>query len=90
MGVAMVQFLKSFTPVVVAIVSHVVLARRESPRVWASLLALSAATALTAAGDKHASVFGLALAATSSTTEVGAACACVWAGEDPLLLLSRH
>ena len=69
MGVAMVQFLKSFTPVVVAVVSHTVLGRRERTSVWLSLLGLCFGTALTAAGDAHASALGLALAATSSATE---------------------
>ena len=63
------QFLKSFTPVVVAVVSHTVLGRRERTSVWLSLLGLCFGTALTAAGDAHASALGLALAATSSATE---------------------
>ena len=69
MGVAMVQFLKAFTPGVVAVVGLGLLGRTESTSVWVSLLSLCLATSLTAAGENNASLFGFGLAATSSLCE---------------------
>ena len=65
----MVQFLKAFTPAVVAVVGIVVLGRKESSRVWLSLLGLCLATSLTVAGEKNASPTGFFLAALSSICE---------------------
>ena len=41
MGVAMVQFFKAFTPMVVAMVTRVLLKRVEPAKVWAALISLS-------------------------------------------------
>lgn len=73
MGVAMIQFLKAYTPIVVTGVAAVLLGERPSFRVCLALLALCGGTSVSAssgsgAGGEGAS-FGLFLAAGSASTE---------------------
>ena len=51
MGVALVQFLKAFTPIVVTAVAALLLNDRPSKRVVMALVVLCAGTAVTAADD---------------------------------------
>jgi len=69
MGVALIQFLKAFTPIVVTAISALVLRDRPSRAVVASLIVLCAGTAVTAADDVAVSAFGLLLAMGSASTE---------------------
>ena len=69
MGISSVQVLKSFTPIVTAGVTFVLLGRKESLRSSAALLALCVATATAARGDSSVTAFGLMLALTGSLAE---------------------
>ena len=69
MGVALVQFLKAFTPIVVTAVAAVLLNDRPTRRLVVSLVVLCAGTAVTAADDVAVTAFGLFLAAGSASTE---------------------
>lgn len=69
MGVAMVQFLKALSPVIVAMTSLVLLKKGEQPIVWAFLVGLSCSTCLTVSGDVRTSSYGLLLAFVSSLSE---------------------
>ena len=69
MGVALVQFLKAFTPIVVTAVAALLLNDRPSKRVVIALVVLCAGTAVTAADDVAVTALGLFLAAGSASTE---------------------
>ena len=69
MGVALVQFLKAFTPIVVTAVAALLLNDRPSKRVVMALVVLCAGTAVTAADDVAVTALGLFLAAGSASTE---------------------
>ena len=69
MGISSVQVLKSFTPIVTAGVTFVLLGRKESLRSSAALLALCVATATAARGDSSVTAFGLMLALAGSLAE---------------------
>eukprot|EP00615_Pteridomonas_danica_P002863 CAMPEP_0114337704 /NCGR_PEP_ID=MMETSP0101-20121206/6541_1 /TAXON_ID=38822 ORGANISM="Pteridomonas danica, Strain PT" /NCGR_SAMPLE_ID=MMETSP0101 /ASSEMBLY_ACC=CAM_ASM_000211 /LENGTH=262 /DNA_ID=CAMNT_0001470029 /DNA_START=120 /DNA_END=911 /DNA_ORIENTATION=+ len=69
MGVALIQFLKAFTPIVVTIFSFILLGSRPSMAIVMSLIVLCACSATTAAADVKVSGHGLLLAAASASTE---------------------
>uniref|UniRef100_A0A0C3U364 Sugar phosphate transporter domain-containing protein n=1 Tax=Guillardia theta (strain CCMP2712) TaxID=905079 RepID=A0A0C3U364_GUITC len=61
MGMAAIQFLKSFTPIVTAIVTYIMLNRKESPRSCFALVVLCFGTSMAAHGDATISTFGVLL-----------------------------
>ena len=69
MGVALIQFLKAFTPIVVTLVSAVLLGKHPSAPVVAALFVLCAGSSVTAAGDVSVTATGLLLACGSASTE---------------------
>jgi drug/metabolite transporter (DMT)-like permease len=69
MGVALIQFLKAFTPIVVTIFSVLLLGQRPSLAIILCLITLCACSAATAAADLNVSTHGLLLAAASASTE---------------------
>jgi len=69
MGVALIQFLKAFTPIVVTIISLLILKRKVTLRVWLMLLIICCGTSMTAMGEAYIQYLGLFLAFGSSTTE---------------------
>jgi drug/metabolite transporter (DMT)-like permease len=69
MGMALIQFLKAFTPMVVTLFTLVLLKKRQSSQVWLALVVTCFGTSLTAVGDMKLNLLGLVLAACSSSTE---------------------
>ncbi|CAK9088914.1 Probable sugar phosphate/phosphate translocator At1g53660 [Durusdinium trenchii] len=69
MGVALIQFLKAFTPVVVTCFVWLLLGKKASGQVWLALALTCLGTSMTAAGALNLNLFGLLLAAGSSSTE---------------------
>uniref|UniRef100_A0A7S2WUA7 Sugar phosphate transporter domain-containing protein n=1 Tax=Mucochytrium quahogii TaxID=96639 RepID=A0A7S2WUA7_9STRA len=69
MGVALIQFLKAFTPMVVNVFVYVLLGKTKSQKVWLALLIACFGTSMTAVGNMSLNMFGLLLAAGSSSTE---------------------
>jgi len=68
-GVALIQFLKAFTPMVVTLFSYILLRKSVSTAIWIALAVACAGTSMTAAGDMSLNMFGLLLAVGSSCTE---------------------
>lgn len=69
MGMAAIQFLKSFTPIVTACVTFVILSRKESSRSVFALCVLCIGTSMAASGDTSITFLGLALAILGSVAE---------------------
>ena len=69
MGMALIQFLKAFTPIVVTAVAVVLLGKRPTVPVVASLALLCAGSSVTAAEDVSVTMFGVLLACGSASTE---------------------
>jgi len=69
MGVALIQFLKAFTPMIVTLTGYFILGRKASTEIWVALMIACFGTSMTAAGDMSAEPFGFLLAAGSSITE---------------------
>eukprot|EP00286_Rhodomonas_abbreviata_P000014 CAMPEP_0181288346 /NCGR_PEP_ID=MMETSP1101-20121128/283_1 /TAXON_ID=46948 /ORGANISM="Rhodomonas abbreviata, Strain Caron Lab Isolate" /LENGTH=316 /DNA_ID=CAMNT_0023392461 /DNA_START=136 /DNA_END=1083 /DNA_ORIENTATION=+ len=68
-GMAVIQFLKSFTPIVTAIVTYTLLSRKETWQAALALVVLCIGTSMAASGDSSISTLGLLLAVGSSVTE---------------------
>ncbi|KAJ1468466.1 hypothetical protein T484DRAFT_1920279 [Baffinella frigidus] len=69
-GMALIQFMKSFTPIVTAVITYFLLNRRESRQSSSALLVLCIGTTLAAGGKGgELSTIGLGLALSSSITE---------------------
>lgn len=69
MGVALIQILKAFTPIVVTIFSVILLGHRPSLEIIACLVVLCACSATTAAADLRVNSIGLLLSGASACTE---------------------
>eukprot|EP00514_Thraustochytrium_sp_LLF1b_P001835 CAMPEP_0184523468 /NCGR_PEP_ID=MMETSP0198_2-20121128/8903_1 /TAXON_ID=1112570 /ORGANISM="Thraustochytrium sp., Strain LLF1b" /LENGTH=289 /DNA_ID=CAMNT_0026914507 /DNA_START=223 /DNA_END=1092 /DNA_ORIENTATION=- len=69
MGLALIQFLKAFTPIIVTMFSTLLLKRNPSMKIWAVLFVACIGTSMTAAGDMSLRAVGMVLAITSSCTE---------------------
>jgi Mn2+/Fe2+ NRAMP family transporter len=58
LGLSSIQVLKSFTPIITALVTFCLLGRQESLPSMLALVALCGATASAARGDAHLTLFG--------------------------------
>jgi len=69
MGLAMIQFLKSFTPIDTAVISYFILGKKETKAQCASLALICIGTAIAASGDMSLTATGLLLAVCGSLSE---------------------
>jgi len=69
MGIASIQFLKAFTPIITACTTFALLRRKETNRSILALVALCISTSAVAGGDTNISLIGLGLSLGGSVAE---------------------